>query len=100
MHGSLDNPRLNALYKPNISYTERWYLESKQLILQECYEHPLIVFLLQDPNMRLRLVKSTIVDSVRMKEILSDDHMAKYHMSASVNLKRLNRWCAFFSSLD
>lgn len=99
-HPSLDNPRLNALYKANISYTERWYLESKQLILREALQHPLIVFLREDPYMRLRLIKSTIIDSIGMKEILTNDRMVKYHMSASVNIKRLNRWCAFFSSLD
>lgn len=96
----LDNPRLNALYKSSISYTERWYLETRRLILEERFEHPLIVFLQQDPEMSLKLIKSTIIDAINMREILADPCLAKYHMSASVNIKRLNRWCAFFVSLS
>lgn len=99
-HPSLDNPRLNALYKPHISYVERWYLESRRLILEEKLQHPLLVFLQLDPEVRFKLVKSTIVDAVKMREILTNDLLAKYHVSASVNLKRLNRWCSFFVSLD
>ena len=28
----LNNPLLNRLYKENVCYTERWYLESRKLI--------------------------------------------------------------------
>lgn len=99
-HGSLDNPRLNALYKSNVSYTERWYLEARRLILEERFDHALMKFLLNDPKILISLVRSIMIDAAHMRDILADDRAVKYHVSASVNIKRLNRWCAFFVSLD
>lgn len=96
---SLNNPLLNKLYKDTISYTERWYLETRRLINEEMWQHPLLVSLLLDDQLKLKLIKSTIVDAVNMRSILNDSRYPEFQMSAGVNLKKLTRWCAFFVSL-
>lgn len=96
---SLNNPLLNKLYKDTISYTERWYLESRRLINEEMWQHPLLVSLLLDDQLKLKLIKSTIVDGAVMRNVINCPDMPEYQLSASVNLKKLNRMCAFFVSL-
>jgi hypothetical protein len=95
----LNNPLLNKLYKDNVSYTERWYLEVRKLVLEENWYHPLLNSILLDNRLKTNLVKSTVVDGAIMRSVLQNDSYPEYHISASVNLKKLNRWCAFFVSL-
>jgi hypothetical protein len=95
----LNNPLLNKLYKDNVSFTERWYLETRRLINDELWTHPLLNSILLDDRLKTNLVKSTIIDGAIMRSVLEGDAYPEYHISASVNLKKLNRWCAFFVSL-
>lgn len=95
----LNNPLLNKLYKENVSYTERWYLETRRLINEEMWSHPLLNSIVLDPDLKLQLVKSTLIDGAIMRNILNDKSLPSYQVSASVNLKKLTRWCAFFISL-
>jgi hypothetical protein len=95
----LQNPFLNKMYKESVPYTERWFLESRRLINEEMWSHPLLVSIVLDQNLRFNLVKSTLVDGAIMRDILNNESMPEYHTSASVNLKKLIRWCAFFVSL-
>lgn len=95
----LNNPLLNKLYKDSICYTERWYLETRRLINEELWYHPLLISLLLDEKLKLDLIKSTIIDGVNMRSMINDPRYPEFQMSASVNLKKLTRWCAFFVSL-
>jgi hypothetical protein len=95
----LNNPLLNKLYKDSISYTERWYLETRRLINEEMWHHPLLNSILLDEQLKFDLIKSTIVDGASMRNILNDNKFPEYQVSAGVNLKKLVRWCAFFVSL-
>lgn len=95
----LNNPLLNKLYKNSINYTERWYLELRRLIHEEMWYHPLLNSVLLDDNLKSKLVMSTIFDGANMRNILSSNLYPEYHISAGINLKKLNRWCAFFVSL-
>jgi hypothetical protein len=95
----LNNPLLNKLYKDSISYTERWYLETRRLINEEAWHHPLLNSILLDEQLKFDLIKSTIVDGASMRNILNDNKFPEYQVSAGVNLKKLVRWCAFFVSL-
>jgi hypothetical protein len=95
----LNNPLLNKLYKESVTYTERWYLEIRKLILDENWYHPLVNSVILDKKLRTNLIKSTIIDGALMRNVLTDDSYPEYQISASVNLKKLNRWCAFFVSL-
>ena len=98
-HSQLNNPLLNKLYKDSISYTERWYLETRRLINEELWYHPVLNSILLDENLKLYLIKSTIVDGAVMRSIINDRNYPEYQTSASINLKKLTRWCAFFVSL-
>jgi hypothetical protein len=95
----LNNPLLNKLYKDSIPYTERWFLETRRLINDEMWDHPLLNSILLDPVLKYDLIKSTIIDGAIMRSAITNLEMPEYQMSASVNLKKLIRWCAFFASL-
>ena len=88
-----------TLYKDSICYTERWYLEIRRLIHEELWYHPLLNSIIGDINLRQALVKSAFIDGALMRSVLTSDEFPEFHISASVNLKKLNRWCAFFVSL-
>lgn len=95
----LNNPLLNKLYKESISYTERWFLEVRRLINDEIWDHPLLNSIVLDPDLRYNLIKSTVIDGAYMRNIINNEALPEYHMSASVNLKKLTRWASFFISL-
>ena len=95
----LNNPWLNKLYKDSISYTERWYLETRRLITDGIWDHPLLNSVILDPNLKFNLIKSTIIDGAVMREVINNDELPQYQMSACVNLKKLTKWSAFFVSL-
>ena len=95
----LNNPLLNKLYKESISYTERWFLEVRRLINEEMWSHPLLNSVILDQSLKYNLIKSTIIDGAYMRHIINNESMPEYHMSASVNLKKLTKWTAFFISL-
>jgi len=95
----LNNPLLNNLYKDNIVYTERWYLELRRLINDESWTHPLLNSVIADHELKMRLIKSTVIDGAVMRSVLLSAEHPEYQLSAAVNLKKLRRWCAFFVSL-
>jgi hypothetical protein len=99
MNPALDNPFLNSLYKPSICYAERWYLEVRKRILEENWSHPIVRIVCADEQLKKLLVKSAVLDGAVMRSVLADPKLPGYHISAGINLKKLNRWCGFFVSL-
>jgi hypothetical protein len=95
----LNNPLLNNLYKNSISHTERWYLEIRRLINEELWYHPLLNSIILDQSLKTKLVMSSVLDGASMRSVLANDMYPEYHISAGINLKKLNRWCSFFVSL-
>jgi len=95
---ALDNPLLNSLYKPTISHTEKWYLELRRRILFNDLEHPLVQLVCVDLKLKESLIKSAIIDGSTMLDIIRDKSKPEYHVSASINLKKLKRWSGFFTS--
>ncbi|MDB2315353.1 hypothetical protein N9V27_00080 [bacterium] len=95
----LNNPLLNNLYKDNICYTERWYLEARKIIFDENWDHPIIQIICEDTNLKARLIKSTVIDGVLMRNVVNNISLPEFRISAGINLKKLHRWCGFFSSL-
>ena len=95
----LGNPFLNSIYKDNVSYTERWYLELRRLINDEIWTHPLLTSVILDHTLKYNLIKSTVIDGAVVRNLLLSDAQPEYQMSAAINLKKLRRWCAFFVSL-
>jgi hypothetical protein len=41
-----------------------------------------------------------VIDGAEMRAVLADASLPEYHVSAGVNLNRLQRWAGFFVSLD
>ena len=95
----LNNPWLNKIYKDSVCYTERWYLELRKMIMDYQWEHPLVHSIIGDNELKKMLVKSTVLDGAMFRHVINDVSYPEYHISASVNLKKVNRWCAFFVSL-
>lgn len=95
----LNNPLLNRLYKESVSYTERWYLETRRLIHEELWYHPILNSILIDPQLKFDLIKSTVIDGATMRSVINDADYPEFQVSAAVNLKKLKQWCAFFISL-
>jgi hypothetical protein len=90
----LDNPLLNSLFKEEVSYVERWYLQTVHLLNMELVEHPLIVSLMSDNTLDL-LIELIEKDLEIQKQFLNDDTT----LTTDYNLIRLTKWLIKFQGL-
>ena len=90
----LDNPLLNSLFKPEVSFVERWYLQTVHLLNMELTEHPLIVSLMTDNT--LDLLVELIEKDLAIQKSVEDD----VTLSTDYNLIRLNKWLIKFQGLQ
>ncbi len=90
----LDNPLLNSLFKEEVSYVERWYLQTVHLLNMELIDHPLIVSLMYDNTLDL-LVELIEKDLEIQKQFLNDDTS----LTTDYNLIRLTKWLIKFQGL-
>ena len=85
----LNNPLLNTLFKPEISYVERWYLQTQHLLNLEEMEHPIIKLLLSTKDNTLNiLIDNTEKDLAVQRYFADKDNI----VSAETNILKLNRW--------
>lgn len=93
----LNNPLLNSIFKPEVSYVERWFLQTKHLLNNEEHDHALIklLFSLKDNTLDL-LIENTEKDLVIQREFL--DYW--YRESTEVNIGRLHRWLVKWQGLQ
>ena len=85
----LNNPLLNTLFKPEISYVERWYLQTQHLLNLEDTDHPIIKLLLSpNDNTLHRLLDATEKDLTVQRYFVDKDNV----ISAEANVLKLNRW--------
>lgn len=85
----LNNPLLNTLFKPEISYVERWYLQTQHLLNLEDTDHPIIKLLLSpNDNTLHRLLDATEKDLTIQRYFIDKDNI----ISAEANVLKLNRW--------
>jgi hypothetical protein len=85
----LNNPLLNTLFKPEISYVERWYLQTQHLLNLEDTDHPIIKLLLSTKDNTLnRLIDNTEKDLAVQRYFADKDNI----VSAEANIIKLNRW--------
>jgi hypothetical protein len=85
----LNNPLLNTLFKPEISYVERWYLQTQHLLNLEDMDHPIIKLLLSSKDNTLNiLIDDTEKDLAVQRYFADKDNI----VSAETNILKLNRW--------
>jgi hypothetical protein len=85
----LNNPLLNTLFKPEISYVERWYLQTQHLLNLEDMDHPIIKLLLSTKDNTLNmLIDNTEKDLAVQRYFADKDNI----LSAEANVLKLNRW--------
>jgi hypothetical protein len=85
----LNNPLLNTLFKPEISYVERWYLQTQHLLNLEDTDHPIIKLLLSTKDNTLNiLIDNTEKDLAVQRYFADKDNI----VSAEANILKLNRW--------
>jgi hypothetical protein len=85
----LNNPLLNTLFKPEISYVERWYLQTQHLLNLEDMDHPIIKLLLSTKDNTLNmLIDNTEKDLAVQRYFAAKDNI----VSAETNILKLNRW--------
>ena len=93
----LDNPLLNSLFKQEVSYVERWYLQTVHLLNMELVDHPLLVSLLSPDDTTLDLLIELIEKDLTTQKELSDDDTT---LTTDYNLIRLNKWLVKFQGLQ
>ena len=85
----LNNPLLNALFKPEISYVERWYLQTQHLLNLEETDHPMIKLLLSENDNTLNiLIDDTEKDLTIQRYFVDKENI----VSAESNVLKLTRW--------
>lgn len=93
----LNNPLLNSIFKPEVSYVERWFLQTRHLLNREQNEHPILKLLFStDDNTLDLLIESTEKDlniQLNFANILYQD-------STDINIARLNRWLSKWQGLQ
>lgn len=92
----LDNPLLNSLFKQEVSYAERWYLQTVHLLNAEFVEHPLIATLLSNDTTLNLLVDLIEKDLIIQKKVDSE----YTSLSTDYNISRLNKWLVKFRGLQ
>jgi hypothetical protein len=89
----LDNPLLNSLFKQEVCYVERWYLQTVHLLNMELEDHPLLVSLMSDTTLDL-IIELVEKDLAIQKQLTTDDTL-----TTDYNLIRLNKWLVKFQGL-
>jgi hypothetical protein len=92
----LDNPLLNSLFKQEVSYAERWYLQTVHLLNTELIEHPLITTLLSTDS-TLNLLVELIEQDLSIQKKVDNE---VYSLSTDYNISRLNKWLVKFRGLQ
>lgn len=92
----LDNPLLNSLYKPEVNFAERWYLQTVHLLNSEDTNHPLVQLLLSPHDRILDLLVELIEKDIDIQKNVVGD----FTPITDYNLIRLNKWLVKFRGLQ
>jgi hypothetical protein len=85
----LNNPLLNSLYKQEVCYVERWYLQATHLLNTEDTTHPLLKLLLNKQDHTLQLLLDATEKDREVQERLSDISSI---YSTEYQIKKLAKW--------
>ena len=92
----LINPRLKGLYKQEISWLERWYLEVRHLVNNDQWNHPIVLMVTQDQTFN-KILRDCCLADIQIMEKLAEDYV--YRDSSVRQRKRLIIWHNKFASL-
>lgn len=93
----LNNPLLNSIFKSEVCYVERWFLQTRHLLNNEEVDHPLIKTLLNQEDSTLDLlIKNTEKDLV-VQRYFAD---VAYKDATDINISKLNRWLVKWQGLQ
>lgn len=84
----LNNPLLNSLFKPEVTYVERWYLQATHLLNLESTNHPIIKTLLSKDDNTLNILK----DATERDLTIQHYFVEKSTIYSDYHVARLNRW--------
>lgn len=93
----LNNPLLNKLYKPEISYVERWFLQVQHLLNVEDIEHPILKTLFNKKDNTLNLLIDSTEKDLAVQRYFAD---TTNRISADINTSKLNRWLVKWQCLQ
>lgn len=86
----LNNPLLNSLFKSEICYVERWYLQTTHLLNLEEKEHPLVMLLLDKKDTTLNLLLDATEKDLCVQQAFNDSYSTMF--STSYNINKLTKW--------
>lgn len=92
----LNNPYLNSLFREEICYVERWYLQVQHLLNLEKEQHPLIQTLLSVNDTTLDLLIECTEKDLKLQQELSDHYTV---ISVEQTVNKLNKWLKKWQSL-
>lgn len=92
----LNNPLLNKLFKEEVSYVERWYLQATHLLNIEEINHPIIQTLLNKKDNTLNLLLDSTDKDLCVQRRLTDVSTV---FSTDYQIKKLTKWQNKWTSL-
>jgi hypothetical protein len=93
----LNNPLLNSIFKSEVSYVERWFLQTRHLLNNEETNHPLIKTLLSNKDSTLDLLIANTEKDLTIQRYFAD---VAYKDATDVNIGKLNRWLVKWQGLQ
>lgn len=92
----LNNPYLNSLFREEICYVERWYLQVQHLLNLEKEQHPLIQTLLSANDTTLDLLIECCEKDLKLQQEFNNGFTS---IIAEQNTNKLNKWLKKWQSL-
>jgi hypothetical protein len=93
----LNNPLLNSIFKSEVCYVERWFLQTRHLLNNEEVDHPLIKTLLNNEDSTLDLLIKNTEKDLAVQRYFAD---VAYKDATDVNISKLNRWLVKWQGLQ
>jgi hypothetical protein len=87
----LQNPYLNTLYRSEVSYAERWYLQARRYLCLHQLDHPIIATLLNKSDYTLNILINSVNDDLRL-QLKAMETSDCYVMISNYNITRLSKW--------
>jgi hypothetical protein len=95
--GRLNNPLLNKLFKEEVSYVERWYLQTTHLLNTEDFNHPILRTLFNKKDSTLKLLIDSTEKDLCVQQRLTD---VSTIFSTDYHIKKLTKWNNKWQSLS